>query len=376
MNTPSWKEKALRGLGQLADCPYENFRVIHSTPYRSLNNGATGIAYTFWKAACVLDDPRWLHYARLWIDRTIESPQDERVVGHAEDGGDTIEIEVEDSLYHGDRGVQFVKMLISYAQADDYHLNRFLRRYEEPSAVKPEVQDLLQGIPGRLVGLTILYDEMGYDYLKEKGRLVADELLDTADLSSKKTPWGNNHYLGMAHGRGGILYSLLFWSKVSGSALPDRIHEEVKKHAALGVEHEHGLRWPIDERKDDRYLDSWCHGTPGQLQLWSLAYELYDDPFFLETARKAGEFLVHRQAYRLGHLCCGAAGAGYALLSLGRIDPGGPWIEHAVRCAGVAETAKLVARFRLGLYTGMAGVVCLMLDMINPREARQPAFQG
>lgn len=376
MSASTWKERALDNLERLAACPYENFRMIHSTPYRSLNNGATGLAYAFWKASTTFDDPRWLHYARLWIDRTVESPPDERVVGHGEDGRDTVEIAVEDSLYHGERGVQFVKMLVSYAQADDYHLNRFLKMYERPSAGEKKTLDLLQGPPGRLVGFAVLYDEMGYEYLEENGRLVADELLGTVDLSSADRPWGGNRYLGMAHGRGGIYYSLLFWSKVSGYELPDRIREEVEKHAAFGLRREHGLRWPIVEDRDDLFLDSWCHGTPGQLQLWCLAHEVYGDPFFLETARRAGEFLVHREDYTFGHLCCGAAGAAYALLSLNRIDPGGPWLEHAARYADMAAAAKPVARFRLGLYTGAAGVACLMLDMIDPERARQPAFQG
>lgn len=36
----------------------------------------------------------------------------------------------------------------------------------------------------------------------------------------------------------------------------------------------------------------------------------------------------------------------------------------------------MIAGYRLGLYTGLAGVVCLMLDMMEPEEARQPGFQG
>jgi hypothetical protein len=376
MDRSIWKEKAQKGLERLAGCPFENFMTIHGPPYRSLNNGATGIAYTFWKAACILDDPHWLHHARYWIDHTIHLPQDEQVVGHAEDGGNAVEIEVEESLYHGDRGVQFVKMLVSYAQADDYHLNKYLKQLERPSSGESKMPDLLQNIPGRLVGFAILYDEMGYSYLEEAGELIARQLIGTADCSSSDPLWGDNHYLGMAHGRGGILYSLLFWAKIAGNTPPDRIYEAVRAHAAAGERQEHGLRWPIDERRGGRYLDSWCHGTPGQLQLFSLAYELCDDPLFLETAREAGMFLIHREDYRLGHLCCGAAGAAYALLSLNRIDPDGPWLEHAGRYALMAETAKPVARFRLGLYTGMAGVVCLMLDMIEPPRARQPAFQG
>jgi lantibiotic modifying enzyme len=376
MNSSTWKERALGGLEKLAGCRYENFAVIQSPPYRSLNNGATGVAYTFWKAACILDDPNWLHYARLWIDHVVASPEDDRVVGIPESEGGSAEVDIEDSLYHGNRGVQFVKALVSYAQADDYHLNKFLSQYEKPAARERDVQDLLQGTPGRLVGFAIMYDEMQYPYIKEQGESLARELLSTADLTSEETLWGNNPYKGMAHGRGGILYSLLFWSKVSGSGLPDRIRAEIRRHAESGLAQSHGMRWPISDGDDGQFMDSWCHGTPGLLHLWSLAYEVYGDSFFLGVARQAGEFLTHREAYDLGHICCGAAGASYAILSLNRIDPDGGWLDHAAMYAEMAEKARTIHRFRLGLYTGLAGVVCLMLDMIDPKQARQPAFQG
>ena len=374
--TSIWREKALKGLKKLSGLRFENFSALHNPPYRSLNNGATGIAYTFWKAASALDDPEWLHHARLWIDHVAALPDDDRIVGLPEGDGDTAEIEIEDSLFHGNRGVQFVKMLVSYAQADDYNANKFLRRFEKPTARKRDVQDLLQGIPGRLVGFSILYDETGYDYLGEKGAEVAGELLGTADQSPGGALWGNNAYLGMAHGRGGILYSLLFWAKVSGYTLPGSIIDEARRHTSFGIEQEHGLRWPIREDKPDAFMDSWCHGTPGQLHLMTLAYEITGDTFFLETARKAGDYMAHIKEYTLGHLCCGAAGAAYGLLSLNRIDPEGPWLDHATRFAGMAERAKPIARFRLGLYTGLAGIVCLQLDMVNPMDARQPAFRG
>lgn len=376
MGNSVWKEKALRGLKQLSQCSYDGFHLLHGKPYRSLNIGATGIAYTFWKAACVLEDPHWLHHARFWIDHILDSPEDDREVGVSESEGHIIRLMVKDSLHHGNRGIQLVKILISYSQADDYHLNHFITRFEAPPFEEQEIQDLLQGTPGRLIGFAIMYDEMGYQYIKENGHKTAEDLLNTADFSSSKPLWANNRYLGMAHGRGGILYSLLFWSRVSGYKLPGRIVNELKRHAEFGIEQKYGLRWPIKDNNRESFMDSWCHGTPGQLHLWSLAYQLYEDAFFLQTARRAGEFLIHRSEYQRGHVCCGAGGVSYALLALNKIDPGGPWLKHAVRYAEMAERTKLIPGFRLGLYTGLAGIVCLMLDMMNPAEARQPAFQG
>jgi len=376
MESRVWKTRAVRGLNQLSEFSFEGFQRLHGEPYRSLNSGASGIAYAFWKAACVLEDPHYLHQARFWIDRILEAPEDKHELKLDEAEGGTIRIEVEDSFSHGNRGVEFVKILVSYSQVDDNNLNRYLEMYREPAKRSREVGDLLQGIPGRLLGFAIMYDEMGFDYIREAGDKVAEELLDTADLSSDRPLWSDNPYLGMAHGRAGIYYPLLFWSLLTGYQLPARMVDDLKRQAEFGLEQKDGLRWPMRADSNERFMDSWCHGTPGQLQLWALAYRLYRDRFFLEMARKAGEYLINIGEYPMGHVCCGAAGISYSLLALNNMEPDGPWLENAARFAENADKAKLIAGYRLGLYTGLAGVVCLMLDMMEPEEARQPGFQG
>ena len=110
--------------------------------------------------------------------------------------------------------------------------------------------------------------------------------------------------------------------------------------------------------------------------LWCQAYDLYDDPLFLETARATGEYIAHEHDHVVGHLCCGAAGAGYAFLSLRRVDPAGDWLYHAHHYFSLAARGLLDKNCRLGLYRGSAGIACLALDLLNPVDARHPAVEG
>lgn len=369
-----WKERALEALERLSLCSFDGFGMAHRPPYRSFNAGASGIAYTFWKAACALQEPRWLHRARLWIDYVLSLPDDEPVVELPEEEGSTAEIDIDGSLYHGNRGVRLVQALVAYAQNDPRHLNKAIDKFTAPAASPTGVPELLQGAPGRLVGCAILMQETGYDYFREHGDRIASGLLESA--MEDEIPWRDNHLLGIAHGRGGIYYALLLWSRVSGYRLPDRFMAKLARFARSGSARDHGVSWPIDERRPERYMDTWCNGAPGLLHLWSLAYEIGGERPFLETARLTGEYCIHRDDYYYGHICCGSAGAAYGLLSLHRIDPDGPWLGHAVRFAASAPSGTVMAPYRLGLYTGAAGAACLMLDMLDPAHAAQPGFRG
>ncbi len=368
--------KAMKGIEELAQYSFKNMCLVHAPPYRSLYAGGAGIAYTFWKAACILDEAKWLDYARFWIDHVIAAPEDERIIKLPEKPMETVEIQVKDSLLFGNRGIDFVRALIAYAQDDRPILEKALENYTAPESKRLTQQEFLQGIAGRLVGCALLYRETGEASLKKYGDSIAKDLTATAEVSNGVVPWPNNHKLGFAHGRAGNYYALLLWSKETGYPLPEWVLTGLKQYAKSGRKHKYGISWPIDERDERGYMDSWCNGAPGLILLWTLAYNLYKDPLFLETARATGEYCIHKTNYHLGHLCCGAAGVSYALLSLNRIDPSGPWLEYAFHYADFAEHGSIIKLWRLGLYSGLAGIICLMLDLQNPKEAEQPVVEG
>ena len=376
MTKSKWMSKAMDGLGELAECSFKNMCLIHHPPYRSLYVGGAGIAYTFWKAACLLDEPEWLHQARFWIDHVAAAPEDDRIQKLPEDPKEVFKIQIKDSLFFGNRGVSFTQALIAHSEDNPLLFKRALKAFTAPESERLTVQELMQGIAGRLIGCALLFAETGEERLKEHGDSLAEDLLGTAKVSKGITPWQDNHLLGLAHGRAGNYYALLLWSKETGYLLPEWIFTGLKEYAESGRKQDFGISWPIDERNEKKYMNSWCNGAPGLIHLWSLAYRLYEDPLFLETARESAEYSIHQRDHAMGHICCGAAGVSYALLSLNRIDPDGEWLSHTSHYFDLAVNGLMDKHSRLSLYRGLAGIVCLILDMENPEEAMQPVVEG
>ena len=378
-----WRDRAERRLEELADCSFENFRQIHAAPFRPLRFGAAGIAYAFWKAACVLESAEWLNCARLWLELTLAGPEDtDRAVMP---GGEEFTLNVRDSFFDGNRGVWFVQSLIGFAEENPRLTRKGLEAFTAPAATTEEMQEILQGIGGRLLGCAILIKESSLWRtvipdnidLHAYGTNLADELCRTAFKSDDwERPWQDNLYLGMAHGRAGPYYALLRWAKETGWRPPNWLHQALLHYATLATPQEHGIRWGAHEHRPEAHMNSWCNGAPGQIHLYSLAYDIYRDERFLITARESADYCLHEKMHSHGHICCGAAGAAYALLALDRIDPGQSWRQHAFRYAETAYEGIAVARWRLSLYNGLAGVICLMLDMDDPDHAAQPLIEG
>ncbi|UCD95516.1 MAG: hypothetical protein JSU69_05555 [Candidatus Zixiibacteriota bacterium] len=368
--------RAIDGLGELSKYSFENMRLVHSPPHRSMYAGGAGIAYTFWKAACALDDPLWLDHARLWIEHVYAAPQDGSQITYPEIPDEPVEIQPADSLLFGDRGLLLTRALIAASEDSEPTLDRSLGKFMAPENKRLPVQEYLQGIAGRLVGSALLYRELGQERLKEYGDALARDLIETAGVTDGSLPWRKNPRLGFAHGRGGNFYALLLWSKETGYALPKWYLPALRQYARSGRKHEHGISWPISEKSEEDYMDTWCNGAPGLIHLWTLAYSHFRDTFLLEAAEAAGEYCIHMPETKLGHICCGAAGVAYAFLALNRIDPGGGWLEQARRYAELAGAGSVMKNWRLGLYGGLAGTVCLMLDMENPEEAALPGVEG
>ena len=376
MTRSKYLSGAIEGLDKLVQHSYKSMCLIHAPAYRAMYSGGAGIAYTFWKAACFLDDAEWLHQARFWIDHVIAAPEDDPIMRIPEKPSEFIEINPRDSLLFGNRGVWFVKALIAAAEDNKPALEKSLKYFTEPAGQQSETQEYLQGTAGRLVGCALLYRETGEEILKKYGDSLAAQLIDSAGFSNTDVPWCKNRKLGFAHGRAGIYYGLLSWNRETSHPLPDQLYSGLRQFALSGRKQDYGLAWPIAEDNDDEYMDGWCNGAPGMIHLWCLAYNQYNEPLFLDIARETGKYCTNVRDSGFGHICCGAAGIAYALLSLNQIDPQSSWINHAARYVYMANNGSPMKTWSLSLYGGLAGIVCLMLDMENPENAGQPAVGG
>jgi serine/threonine-protein kinase len=373
MNREAYLEKARKGLAHLASHSFENYRLVQSPPYRSFNFGAAGVAYLFWKAACLLEETDWLHYARLWIDHVLAAPEDDPEILDPDRGRVVHRLQVRDSFYYGNRGVYFVQALIAHAEDDPRALASGLRAFNEESTGGLKDEELLEGMAGRLVGCALLYRETGLDALKTFGDGLAKALEETA-ATGDGVPWETNPRLGLAHGRAGNYYGLLVWAHAAGYEPPGWVWQGLERYAGSGVRHGRGVSWPVSVQDESAYMNSWCNGAPGLVHLWALAYRLTENPLYLETARKTAAYAADQPDHRIAHLCCGAAGAAYGLLALHRVDPGGDWLAQAEKQAALCLEGVLEPEWHLSLYKGEAGRTSLMLDLAYPSEARQPGM--
>ncbi|KAK0097750.1 hypothetical protein PV326_014053 [Microctonus aethiopoides] len=136
---------------------------------------------------------------------------------------------------------------------------------------------------------------------------------------SYKTPlmysWHEKEYLGGAHGLAGILYILLQAREfLTEQQMRDDIEPSIKYLQSLRFA---SGNFPSSIGNTSDKLIHWCHGAPSMTMLFSLAYQIYGDESFLETAKDCGEVVWARGLLKKGcGICHGVAGNAYTFLCL------------------------------------------------------------
>jgi serine/threonine-protein kinase len=199
-------------------------------------------------------------------------------------------------------------------------------------------------------------------------------------------PWGRiDHYdevgkaselafLGMAHGWAGILYATMRWCEATGALRPSALRSRLTELAQLGKNK--GASLPRTMRGKE-FWPGWCHGTSGYVHLWTLARSHFGDDAYLELALRSGLHVDNDKTLRSGHLCCGLAGQGYALLNLYKCTRDQVWRNRAQE---LAERAIISAKKHGGhrahsLYKGDVGIALLQMDLTEPDRAAMPLFE-
>ena len=232
-------------------------------------------------------------------------------------------------------------------------------------------------------------------YLVESGQQVS------ADLHSQwplMYVWHHRDYLGMAHGIGGILYTLLHFPEYfdDPSNCQGQTHKQLVYDTLMCVlQSEEGpgeYSSSCSASSGGDPMVHWCHGAGGLVFLFCRAYEFFGDAVFLEAALRCGQLIWQRGILRKGPgLCHGVSGNGFALLAifktLSRTEPPSSslskellaqarpalWYWRACKFAQVLFTAD--GSFRLeantpdrpaSLYEGWAGVGPFLLALVEP----------
>lgn len=356
-----------RYLDELRRLSISRLQNSQEPPYASLAFGGAGIGYALLRAAKQLEDPDLLAQAYQWAEHSLAIAA-KRTAFAAPRYGLRGRIVHPGSLYYGLAGIHFVRALIAHATDHLPGQRDAVKHFQRLANTTGRAPlELMSGLAGQLLGTAHLRAELGDKELENTGRRLCKALLGT--------PWSNIHYHGLAHGRGGIYFSLLEWSGVSGSPLPEWFWHNLHRFAAAGEWSGNRVRWSVRPGPATKtYMCSWCNGTPGLLLLWARAYELRGDPLFLQAARGCGRDLLGADR-GVAHLCCGIAGQAYALLTLSRLEPGGLWRTHAQRLAVQAMKEERLEHWRNSLFKGRLGLLCLALDLVGHRPMGFPCVE-
>jgi len=189
--------------------------------------------------------------------------------------------------------------------------------------------------------------------------------------------WHGKEYVGAAHGYSGILYMLLEAHRYLDSDQLKLIRDAI--NFIQGIRYP-SCNYPSSIGSQTDRLVHWCHGAPGVVHLLIKAYLVYKDRSYLDSALACGEVIWQRGILKKGFsLCHGISGNAYAFLHLYQLtnDP-----KHLYRAGKFAQyyfdhsnTITWRADSPASLFEGYAGLAYFLADLLNPREAKFPAFQ-
>jgi serine/threonine-protein kinase len=373
----------------------------------SLAYGSGGVALGLLHIAATRSEPRLMASADVWLTRALRL-SDAPHISHGEQTGPEAPIAAADvshtldvpplgpvpesagadvvSLYLGAPGLYLAESLLAASSGNWARTRRSATHFVSASGGPSIRLELFGGRAGTLLGLSLLrrtcHEHFGRELaeLRSAGdglyRAMVQRMEDRAPIWS-----AGPENLGIAHGWGGVLYSLIHWLHVSGRPLESPIGERLEELADQAVPHGDSLRWPWvarGEAGDIEILHSagWCNGNAGLVQLWLLAHDVEPDDRYLERAIASARALESEQNIA-SHLCCGASGFAYALLRLFCATQDELWLERArwiIERSISALPGGLERQNRASLFRGELGIAVVASEFAAPGDARMPAF--
>ena len=303
-----------------------------------------------------------------------------------------------------------------------------LNSYFTLSALKdPGMADeLLYGRVGYLYTLLYLYRHANapinrgllkqlVDTIVTDGQRLAEQEKPLLNSNIELPPlfyrWRGRDYVGAAHGLAGILSILLLADQfITRSSMKPRVSPNKQETVAVTTINDfdsyrlldkdqlelirqslriliRGLRFEKTGNYPSRYLErdrddlvQFCHGAPGFVLMYVIAYEYFGDREFLEAAKDATDRTVWtRGLLRKGSgLCHGISGNAYAFLALYRVTRDLRYLYQALAFASFLFTNKqLINQQRIppydspfSLLEGVAGDIYLYSELLDFQDSR------
>ncbi|CAG5134389.1 unnamed protein product [Candidula unifasciata] len=354
----------------------ENF-VPDSKDY-SIYTGSSGQAFLHLhlhnKLPGVRDDSH-LKVALSWLDPCLSRLKGSRV-----------------SFLCGDAGPLALAAVVYFKLNDKKLCKYYTEKVEslwEAARHDREIPDeILFGRCGYLSALLFLKHNISQDCVRsEIIQEVVEAVLKSGENLARKTKssiplmyqWHDKTYLGAAHGLAGIFYMLL---QIKEPALQARIHHLVRPC----IDYMLTLRFAsgncpssLGSESGDK-LVHWCHGAPGWVHMFALAYKVFKDKQYLEAAKDCVEVVWKRGLLRKGYgICHGPAGNAYTFLAVFKLTGDQKYLYYAYKfaewCCDYGKHGCRTPDRPYSMFEGMAGTVYFLVDLLDPKNSAFPAFE-
>ncbi|KAG9145482.1 hypothetical protein Leryth_019844 [Lithospermum erythrorhizon] len=287
----------------------------------------------------------------------------------------------------GRAGVCALGAVVAKFLGDDKLLQYHLAQFKEITITSNEPDELLYGRAGYLWACLFINQHVGKETISSAymGSIVNEifkngRRFDGKGRSSLMFEWYGERYWGAAHGLAGIMHVLLHFD-----LKPDE-SEDVKQTLKYMIENRLPTsNYPTSE--EDRRRDAlvhWCHGAPGVILTLVKAAEVFGDKEFTQAAIDAAEVVWNRGLLKRVGICHGISGNAYSFLSLYRLTGNAEHLykAKAFSCFLLDRAHKLMSNgemhggdSRYSLFEGIGGMAYLFLDMVEPNNARFPAYE-
>ena len=373
-------ESVLDRLGPSGDLLGRGLAV--TSPTCSVNYGAAGIAYAFYRVACLRGDAALLSTADLWSTRAWRDlGATNAFLSEEFDLTDRVVAPV--SLYHRASGVHCVRALVNHALGDPGSAGEAVRDFVAASRLPCTIRDLATGRASTLIGCSTLLEALPNSPLVNKPSLrglgdeIFREMWGQLDALPPIHRCDDCRWLGMAHGWAGFLYATMRWCRASGTAIPPALGVRLDQLAELAQPVHGGLGWGVRAAQNDQEpWPGWCHGSAGYVHLWLLALQTLGESDFQRLAEGAAWHAWTATNTMGGNLCCGYAGQAYALLAIWRHGGDHEWLTRAAQLGNRAAAAGGVNQLLSNsLYKGELGIALLAEDLTQPDAACMPLFE-
>lgn len=130
--------------------------------------------------------------------------------------------------------------------------------------------------------------------------------------------------------------------------------------------------------KSLNYLVHWCHGAPGAIYLIAKAYIVFGDERYLRSCIRATDLVWQKGLLLKGPgICHGVTGNAYAFLLMYRLTQDPKYLYRADKFMEFLQDPQFLRDantpdYPYSLYEGLAGTVCFLIDLLNPKQAYFP----